>query len=232
VKEETVDDACAATELLRRHPRIDPARVFVLGHSLGGMLVPRIAAREPALAGGVVMAGTARPFEDVILEQLRFLSSLTGGEGGGMDLAALERQVARVKSPDLAATTPLTELPLGVPGAYWLDLRGYDPPRMAKDLRLPLLVLQGGRDYQVTQADFKRWKDALSRKPGVAFRFYQNLNHLFAPGEGKPTPQDYERPGHVAQAVIDDVARWVKSIGAGSQDEKPRSPSREAGGGK
>src|SRR5262249_57372826 len=57
VKDEVVDDAIAAASMLRSQPRIDPARVFVLGHSLGGMLVPRIAAADAKLAGVIVMAG-------------------------------------------------------------------------------------------------------------------------------------------------------------------------------
>src|SRR6201999_1634611 len=45
IQDETVDDAVKAVALLRQQPEIDPARVFVLGHSLGGYASPRIAAR-------------------------------------------------------------------------------------------------------------------------------------------------------------------------------------------
>ena len=69
VKEETIDDAVAAVELLRQTPNIDPQRVFVLGHSLGGYLAPRIAQADTDLAGLIILAGAARPLEDLMLEQ-------------------------------------------------------------------------------------------------------------------------------------------------------------------
>lgn len=42
---EVVDDVISAVRLVKSLPEIDSARVYVLGHSLGGMLVPRIAQR-------------------------------------------------------------------------------------------------------------------------------------------------------------------------------------------
>ncbi len=76
VKEETVDDAVIAAALLRTRPEVDPAKVFVLGHSLGGYLAPRIGARDGKLAGLVVLAGPTRPMEDLIVEQTHYMASL------------------------------------------------------------------------------------------------------------------------------------------------------------
>ncbi len=73
VKEETVDDAAAAVGLLAAHEKIDPKRIFVLGHSLGGSLLPRIAAVRGDIAGLVSLAGSTRPLEDLLLEQVRYL---------------------------------------------------------------------------------------------------------------------------------------------------------------
>ena len=61
VKEESIDDAVAAVALLRKTPGIAPKRVFVLGHSLGGYLIPRIARQAPAAAGFIILAGPTRP---------------------------------------------------------------------------------------------------------------------------------------------------------------------------
>ena len=75
VKEETIDDAVAAAALLQKTPGIDPKRVFVLGHSLGGYLMPRIAlaAKPLHLAGFISMAGLTRPLDDTILRQMTYL---------------------------------------------------------------------------------------------------------------------------------------------------------------
>jgi len=211
VKEEVIDDAIAAAALLRTTPRIDPARVFVLGHSLGGMLVPRIATADPKLAGAIVMAGAARPLERAILEQMQYLANavgtVTADEQKAIDEAQkLVNAVAALKPSDAA-----TSMHLGnAPAAYWLDLRGYDPPSAAKSVTIPMLILQGERDYQVTPAEFARWKDALGGRPDVSFHLYPALNHLFIAGTGKSLPSEYEQPSHVDRAVIDDIAAWVK----------------------
>jgi fermentation-respiration switch protein FrsA (DUF1100 family) len=212
VKEETVDDAAAAVDLLRSTEGIDPGAVFVLGHSLGGMLVPRIAAAAPEAGGFIILAGAARPLEDLVLEQTEYIVSLDGtvtpDEQAMLD--QLRAVVAKVKSPDLSPRTSAAELPLGTMGRYWLDLRGYQPAEEAKGIARPILVLQGERDYQVTMADFALWQQALSGLPNVTLKTYPDLNHLFITGTGKSTPAEYQAPGHVSQAVVDDIAAFVK----------------------
>jgi dienelactone hydrolase len=207
VQEETVDDAVAAAQLLRRTDGIDPRRVFVLGHSLGGMLIPRIGARDGEIAGLVVLAGLTRPMEETIVQQLSYLASLDGkvSDEEKKRLDQFQEQEARIK----ALTPESTESLMGIPASYWLDLRGYNPPALAARLRQPLLILQGERDYQVTMEDYQAWKKGLAEKKNVTFKSYPSLNHLFIEGEGKVTPAEYEKAGHVAAAVIDDIAEWI-----------------------
>lgn len=216
VREETIDDALAAVSLLRKTEKIDAGKIFVLGHSLGGMLVPRIAARDPKIAGFIVLAGTTRPFEDVLLDQYTYIFSLDGtiSEAEKTRLDEITKQVARVKDPELSPETPAAELPFGTPAGYWLDLRGYHPPGMAKGIKRPMLILQGGRDYQVTMEDYEGWQKALSGRENVQFKLYPKCNHLFIEGEGKITPAEYQQPGHVAESVVADVADWIKNAAA------------------
>ena len=72
-----------------------------------------------------------------------------------------------------------------------------------------MLILQGGRDYQVTRVEYDGWLKALSGRPNVAFKLYPSLNHLFMEGAGKSTPQEYDKRGPVSQTVIDDIAAWI-----------------------
>jgi dienelactone hydrolase len=213
LKDEVVDDAVAATALLRKQPKIDPKKVFILGHSLGALVGPQIGAADPKLAGLVLMAGNTRPLEDVILDQMTYLLSLPGTpeDVRRAELEKLKKQVAKVKEEGLTADTPASELPLKAPAAYWLSLRGYDPAATAAKLKMPLFVLQGERDYQVTMDDFAGWKKALQGKPAAKLKSYPKLNHLFMAGEGKAKPEEYEKADNVAAEVIDDVAAWVKS---------------------
>ncbi|MGD0154232.1 MAG: alpha/beta fold hydrolase [Thermacetogeniaceae bacterium] len=209
VKEETVDDALAAAALLRQTKGIDTSRIFVLGHSLGGYLAPRIGLGDPGIAGLIVMAGPTRPLEDLVLDQETYLASL--GQIDQAQLAAVKQQVAQVKAlqPDDAAKAPPVTL-LDLTATYWLDLKGYSPPAVAAKLPQPMLILQGARDYQVSpQDDFQGWKSGLAQKSNAAFKLYDDLNHLFMTGHGKSTPSEYATPGHVAGSVVSDIAAWV-----------------------
>jgi dienelactone hydrolase len=222
VKEETIDDVLTAVSLLHDTPVVDGSRIVVLGHSLGGMLMPRIASqageRALGIAGFIVLAGPARPFEQSLLNQTIYLAQLDG-EMSDEEYARIEqiqKAFDQIEQLDAAKPDPLGAI-LGVPNAYWFDLKGYDAPVAAQDVAQPLLILQGERDYQVTVDDFTRWKKALEYRDDVTFKLYPELNHLFIPGEGPSTPSEYETPGHVAEQVIADVAEWV--LGLGSEEQ-------------
>jgi uncharacterized protein len=190
---------------------VDPARVFVAGHSEGGTAAPRVAARAP-VAGLVILAGGAQPLHHAMVRQFRYLASLAAAQGAAppADLDAITRQAAAVDDPALSESTPSSDLPFGVPAAYWLDLRGYDPPAAAAALGKPLLIVQGGRDYQATVADdLSRWQAALDGRPDVTIRVYPADNHLFFPGEGPSSPAEYEPAQHVDPAVVAGIAAWL-----------------------
>jgi dienelactone hydrolase len=205
VREETVDDAVRAAAALRAQPEVDAKRVFVLGHSLGGNLAPRIAQADAKLAGLVLLAGSVRPLEDAVLEQIEYLGATPA------DLQTLRAQVAKVKALEPADedAPPVRVGPVSAPVSYWLDLKAYDPTAVAKKLTIPMLILQGERDYQVSMKDFELWKSAVGSRKNVTLRSYPALNHLFIAGEGKSLPAEYAKPGHVAPEVIDDIAKFV-----------------------
>jgi dienelactone hydrolase len=190
VREEVVDDALLAAALLRQHDRLDPKRVFILGHSLGGTVAPRIGAADPALGGLIILAGGTRPILEAAREQLAYLGSLNPG-GPSVDES-------------------IKMLVKAAPDSYWKDLDSYNPGETAAKLAMPMLILQGERDYQVTMADLEGWKKALGGKSGVTIKSYPTLNHLFMAGEGKSKPSEYEQPGHIPDFVLDDIAAWIR----------------------
>ena len=216
VAQETVDDAVLAAALLRARKDIDPRRVYVLGHSLGGMMAPRIAVRDPGLAGLIILAGTTRPLEDVITEQTGYLARAAGADSlkAKPQLDALRTGVAAVRALTPADSGSLTPV-MGAPASYWLDLRGYHPAEVAATLRLPMLVLQGERDYQVTMTDFAAWKKSLGERKDVVLRTYPALNHLFVAGTGPSLPAEYAARAHVDEAVISDIAGWIRGARPG-----------------
>lgn len=217
VQEETIDDAQAAVTVLTGRREVDPHRIFVLGHSLGATLAPRIASEDPRVAGIIMMAGGTRPLSRVIVDQVKYIASLKGelSDAEKAQIAAVEQAAREIESPTLRPTAIIEVLGSPTPGSYWLDLRAYHPAQVAAGLKIPILVLQGGRDYQSTLEDFNGWKKALAGNSRVTLKVYPGLYHLFmpstSPGNGLGTPADYNTPGHVSEPVIADIAQWVQS---------------------
>jgi len=213
VKEETIDDALEAVRLLKGAAEIDPKRIFVLGHSLGGMLVPRIALAggELDIAGFIIMAGLTNPIPETYLRQMTYLLSLDGETSveDRKQLAEIKNDVARINALQ-DSDTGKSEKIINAPPAYWLDLRGYRPPEVALKVDRPMLILQGSRDYQVTIEDFESWKKALGGRADCELKLYPKLNHLFAEGQGLPTPNEYTLVhASVAEYVVSDIAAFI-----------------------
>lgn len=208
VDDETTDDAVAAVAALGAVEGIDPDRIFVLGHSQGGMLAPRIARRSGKVAGLVLLAAPARPLLDLLLEQNHYLVGLDGGidTAEQTHLDRLEAQVAAIRGgADIAAA----DTPLGLPPGYWRSLDAVDPVADALTLDLPMLLLHGGRDFQVVEADWLRWQQALGGDPRATLKHYPALNHLGIAGEGPGAPAEYQQAGTVDATLVADIARWI-----------------------
>jgi fermentation-respiration switch protein FrsA (DUF1100 family) len=214
VDAETVEDAVAAVALLRADARIDQSRVYVLGHSLGGMLLPRIQMRAQA-DGLIFLAASARSLVDQYERQMAYLAQFAVEEGtmtpeqADAAMAQVREQVGNIRG--LSADSQLGPASLlGVPKSYWLDLAGYDPVAQAAGIDAPMLFLQGGRDYQVTMDDFALWQ-ALSNKANAEFQSFGALGHMFTPGGAKPSPNDYRTAYvRVDAAVTDAIAAFIK----------------------
>lgn len=190
---ETVDDAVAALHQVTTYDGIDPRRVFLLGHSQGGMLTPRIVRRagRDAVAGVLLMSAPARDFQTLLNEQIRYICSLPG-------TACSDPVVLR------------NSLLQNISDEYLQAVSDYRVKNDARKLRCPVLVLQGGRDYQATTEDFNLWKELLRHNKNAVFRFYPQLNHLMQSGVGeKARPEEYLQPGRMDKQVIEDMITFI-----------------------
>lgn len=207
IDDETTNDAVAAVAALAANPAIDPHRIVVLGHSQGGMLAGRIAqASAGKVAGLVLFAAPARPILDILIEQNRYMLGLDGSISAEeqTQLDTLTASITEVRrNPDATL--------MQLPGRFWQQLEQLDPVADARATQLPVLLLQGGRDFQVVDADWRRWKQGL-QGDRHAFKHYPALNHLGIAGEGLASPQEYQRPGQVDATLVNDIAHWIKAL--------------------
>lgn len=210
IEGEVVKDVTAALELAETDPRVDNNRVYLLGHSLGGMLAPKIAYDNPPVKGIISMAGSLRGLEDILLDQNIEALKVSGlsEEEQAKQLKTVEESVQQIKSLEKSRKTGSI---FGQPAEYWTSLNSYQGEQYAKKLTIPMLVLQGGADFQCSvEKDYQSWRDALAGKSNVTYWVYTDLNHLFMKSGGVRDVTDYDAPATVEQRVIDDIAIWVK----------------------
>ncbi|WP_435552212.1 alpha/beta hydrolase family protein [Natrinema sp. CGMCC1.2065] len=205
----TVDDAAVAIERLRNVDGVDPDRIVVAGHGLGGRAAPRIADQDGSLAGVVGLAPPARPYPEFTFSQLEYKVSVGSHEWA--DLTATYEtwgdEIDRVRSGEYEPAERL----LGKPGAFWDSIGDYDHLGVAAETDVPVLLCQGERDFQVSVADdLEQWDDSFAGATTV--ETYADCNHLFMPGEGEPVALAYAVRNNVAEAVVNDIATWVREL--------------------
>ncbi|WP_316769647.1 DUF3887 domain-containing protein [Pedobacter frigiditerrae] len=211
VKEEVTDDALAAIAMAKTIIGADPKSIYVLGHSLGGMLAPRLATLAPSLKGIILAAAPARKLGDIIIDQNKYIVELAKDttKATQVKLAEAINEIGAAKLVKLAPNMKPDSVILGLPAAYWVDLNVYDQVATAKKLKQRILVFQGGNDFQVATADYDIWNAALGKSANAKVKLYPELNHLLSPQTEKAYTQQYQVPVNVSEQLISDIALWI-----------------------
>ena len=214
LEDESIEDAVNAVQLLATQEKIDPERILVLGHSLGGNAIPAIArALEEApvkACGFIMMAASPRPLDVLTREQIEYLDSLGQiPEDQRQEYDDMLKELDKLQDVDGLAED---EKVLGVWSAYWKWLAHYDILQAAEGITRPVLLLQGEEDYQVTMEDFGIWQEHFGEKENWTLKSYPGLTHPFTPGQKNEGSAAYTREEKTDAQVILDIAEFVNGI--------------------
>ena len=193
-----VDDAAAALDWLRGQPKIDPARVGLLGHSEGGLIAPRVATTHPGVAFVALLAGPGVPGLQVMQVQRRAVLKAMGlpeamieprcKVGDAVDaavMAAPTTEAAKVEARQLLVASglpgPAVDAQLGMLASPWYrDFLAHDPRPALQALHVPVLAVNGSVDVQVVASqNLPVIRDALADNPQATVMALPGLNHLF-----------------------------------------------------
>jgi hypothetical protein len=212
------DDAVAAVSTLADAEAVDSDRVFVVGHSQGGLCAPRIAQRHGGVAGVVARDPPADPVPDPDdMVRTRFMLALDGNldEEQEAVLESRRAEFRRIADGDIDPE----ETVAGVPGAWHLSHHDYDPLGTACALDVPSFVLKGGRADRDTQADlfealhadYEAWREA-DLPPGSRVEFYDDACHYFQSGPTPVTPMRLYVGGNVASHAVAAISDWIHGV--------------------
>lgn len=207
---DSLDDAADAISYALSCDKIDKEHIYLIGHSLGGMMAPKVAYDNPEIAGIVILAGSPRRLEDIIYDQVM---DAIGQTAGVTATQAKEAMASTLKGVETVRklTKGSNKVILGYPATYWYSLNQIDIAAISNKLTIPIYIAQGSEDWQVyPDKDYSKWKKLLGKKKNVTFKLYDNLNHLFMTSNGKTDITEYNIAGSVDQTVLDDIAAWIK----------------------
>lgn len=217
VKEETIDDAILAAKLLACNPAVDPDNIFIVGHSMGAMLAPRIDAECGLFKGLILMAGTPYRLEDIMIRQFKQAgnskSAITRFAGKLEDKIYSKKFAGLYDMPDEEAKNK--KFAGGTTLWYFKEQGKKGAADYLLESEKPALIMQGGMDFQVlADVDFAGFKELLKDRKNVEYRYYADLNHLFIKGIyfdiGKAA-KEYKVEQRIGDNVFDDIAAFINS---------------------
>lgn len=209
VDAETTDDAVLAVEFLKTLPEVDASKIFVLGHSQGASLTPRIIEQADGVSGGIMLAAATRSFAELVQDQINYIIETNPDTALNPQVVGLQTIVDNYNAVDAGASYADT---FGAQATYFQSLAEINPLADSQQIDTPLLILQGERDYQVTMTDFEKWQETYTDNDRVTLKSYPALNHQFM-SQGDLSrlsiPADYEIADFVSAEVIQDIANWI-----------------------
>ena len=209
VEEEVIQDAIYAGQLLASDPRIDPERIYIMGHSLGAMLAPRIVAQSGELFHGMILAsGTDKTFVEVLLRQARDADYIT------------EKQRAELLSDGQAIYGMTREESLQnkfndyYAYYYWEMLQYPSASEYLKTLARPTLIINGSRDIQVIEEEGREtWERVLDLDAPWLTCYWTDVNHLLmrpqVSADIQGTVNEYKVECTVATDITDLMASFI-----------------------
>jgi esterase/lipase len=209
INEEYLLDIKSAVEYVKKMATVDTNNIYIIAHSLGGMLTPLILGKNPEVKGAVLLEANARPLQELIYEQAAYLNKTDTLKVSTKQLKALAWEINKITTITEADSTNTY---FHAKGKYWLSLKKYDPIQTAQRLKnQSLLIIQGGNDYQVTGKDYKIWTRGLKNNKKAAFYFDPNINHSLVESRGTMSPDEYLEPSNVSISLILKMVTWIKS---------------------
>ncbi|WP_260961692.1 alpha/beta hydrolase [Pseudomonas citri] len=201
-----VADAVAWSRKLAADPRLGP--LILLGHSEGA-LIASLAAPQANAAAVISLAGSARPIDQVLRQQLsnRLPPPLMLRSNELLDSLKAGRVDPNVPAPLQVIFRPSVQ-------PYLISLFRQDPAQAFAALKMPALIIQGSHDIQVSVDDARRLKAV---KPDAVLVLIEGMNHVMriVPSDIKRQVASYQDPNlPLAAELGTQVLRFIDSIAA------------------
>ena len=213
------NDVQAGIDFLKTQDNIDSTKIGLIGHSEGGLIAPMVATQGDDVNFIISLAGPGVDGGKILTSQLRAAQEASGFDPDLVDAIEelTERLVAKVNADETVTQEVLKELTdeiskdLSEKSAAGFNTQAkllsqmmaspwaryfikHDPAVNWKQVRCPVLVLNGEKDLQVlADLNLPAIKSALEEAGNNKFKIVRlaNLNHLFQETEGPGLGNEY-----------------------------------------
>lgn len=205
-----VSDAERLVDYLKALPEVDPFKVIVLGHSEGGVIAPMVAVKDPTIAGVIILAGTSRPLDEIIIEQLKAQESDTRLPQPVRDEAA--RALPLMTEVITRARAGERGILHGINLAWLREHIKHDPRQTIARVRCPILIAQGTDDLKVLPRNATEL-EAAAREAGntdVTLEMLPKLTHFFTQFPFDNPEYNAAEADRISPRLLDALASWLR----------------------
>lgn len=200
-----IDDARLSAEFLKKQPQVDPAKVFLFGHSEGGFIISSIAAHDDAKYAGVILAASpGRHLHKIMRDQIKSRMAEAGKKQEDADayLMKFDRVIRGIQggrtefpSEQLNDKDPFDAILISLikQREVVVSLFINDPLQIVNNIQAPTLILQGRKDIQIAVKDAEFLEEAMKRasREDVTLHVLDDVDHLFKTNKGAATVASY-----------------------------------------
>ena len=206
-----VEDAKALVAFLELQPGINPEKIFLLGHGVGGV-VAAAAAKEVKARGVALVASPFRTLPHILVRR----ESVLFGADPAEAKQRMDMQIAALKG-NAAAKAKLSKAKLAAAmdqKALLLEHESLDMAKALMSIPGPVAVFQGLKDFEVDwKKDGQRVVDTLKKrpkKPPVKFFAYPRVDHLMKEESRESSLLRYtDRTRRVQRDFLEDLGAWI-----------------------
>lgn len=201
-----------AFELLKSYDELKDCKIVLIGHSQGASAITSFS-KSKDVDGMILLSGSPRKLYDIYTEQLQYIFSLEDGINNSEN-TILTNHKDKVENfyKNKNRVIPKDSLPLELNYEYLIHMDEFDAIENLSESKIPVLVVNGGHDYQVTVKDFEMWKNGLNKNNNIKFELIENVNHIFGEIDRMSVPSDYRKYRPIAPKLFELIKKWINNI--------------------
>lgn len=201
-----------AFELINNSNELKNCKIVLIGHSQGASAITSFSKNED-VDGMILLSGSPRKLYDLYTEQLQYIFGLEGGITNSENtILTKHKEKVEYFNKNKNRIIPRDSLPLELNYEYLIHMDEFDSIENLNESNIPVLVVNGGHDYQVTVKDFEMWKNGLNKNDNIKFELIDNVNHIFGEIDRMSVPSDYRKYRPIAPILFELIKQWVNII--------------------